>query len=321
MENNRRQPPGLIYICSAGHSGSTLFDLLLGAHSRIESLGEITQLPKNLALNTKCCCGRLITQCSVWQPVIEKLNNRLGINIETNPYSLNLGFIRASVVIDREQQTKWRGLVRKFAFAVRYAELFVGVSAGDISKRLLLEAVKNKRFLYDAVAETTNVDWVVDSSKHYLEAVNQYKTDPENTRVILLVRDGRAVYYSGIKHGFSRSAALDAWKNTYKRALPLLEKHIYKEHLLKVRYEDLASDTSAILQKICSAVGLEFESEMLNFRDSISHITNGNNMRFASTSEIKVDAAWQRKLNKDDLDYFNKNAGYLNEKLGYGSPI
>lgn len=316
MKDNRRTPTGLIYICSAGHSGSTLLDLLLGAHTRIESLGEISHLPKNLSLNTDCCCGVPIKQCGVWKSVIRSLNTRLGIDIESNPYSLDLGFIRASVVIDKKQQTKWKALQRKFAFAIRYVELFYGLSAGVISQRLLLTGVKNKRVLYDVVAETTNVDWIVDSSKHYLEAVNQYKNDPENTRVILLVRDGRAVYYSGIKHGFSRKTSLSAWRNTYKRALPLIEKHIPKKHLIKIRYEDLASDTGAVLQTICSEVALDFEPGMLNFRDNTSHITNGNNMRFAS-SDIKLDTAWQQNLVGADLDYFISRARHLNGKLGY----
>ena len=41
-----------IYICSAAHLGSTLLDLLLGSHSRVASLGEISKLLKNIALNT-----------------------------------------------------------------------------------------------------------------------------------------------------------------------------------------------------------------------------------------------------------------------------
>lgn len=317
MKNDRRSPTGLIFICSAGHSGSTLLDLLLGAHSRIESLGEITQLPKNLALNTECCCGTPIRQCSVWQTVVGKLNQRLGIDIDLDPYSLNLGFIQASVVIDRNQQTKWKVMQRKAAFAARYFELLYNLPVGILTNRLLLDGVKNKRALYDVVAETTNVDWIVDSSKHYLEAINLYKNDPENTRVILLVRDGRAVYYSGIKHGFSRKVSLDAWKNTYKRALPLIEKYVPKEHVMKVRYEDLASDTKLVLQSICNEVGLGFEPEMLNFHKNTSHITNGNNMRFASSPDIKLDMAWQQKLVGANLEYFNDNARYLNEKLGY----
>ncbi len=317
MGNLKRDKTGLIFICSAGHSGSTLLDLLLGAHSGIESLGEITQLPKNLALNTDCCCGQPIGQCEVWQSVVEKLNARLGINIQSDPYSLDLGFIQASVVIDRSQQTKWRELQRKIAFAARYFELLYAVPVGVLTNHLLFIGVKNKRILYDTVAETTGVDWVVDSSKHYLEAINIYKNDPENTRIVLLVRDGRAVYYSGIKRGFSRKTSLGAWRNTYKRALPLIEKHIRGEHLTTVRYEDLATDAEAALRAICNHIGIAFEPGMLNFHENTSHITNGNNMRFSTSSSIKLDTAWQQQLVGDELQYFNTHAGDLNQRLGY----
>lgn len=315
--NIRRSPTGLLFICSAGHSGSTLLDVLLGGHSRIESLGEITQLPKNLALNTDCCCGTPIRQCSFWQAVLRKLDQQLAIDTETDPYALNLGFIQASVVVDKNQQTRWRVMQRKIAFAARYLQLFYGVPASLITDRLLRPGINNKRILYDAVAEQANADWVVDSSKHYLEAVDLYKNDPGNTRVVLLFRDGRAVYYSGRKRGFSRKVSLGAWKNTYQRALPLLGKHVSEDHLIKVRYEDLATDTTKVLQTICGKIGLEFEPRMLNFHKNTSHITNGNNMRFATSSEIKLDTAWQRQLRGDELEYFDNCARDLNEKLGY----
>ena len=46
-----------VYISSAAYSGSTLLDLLLGSHSRIESLGEISFLAQDLAVNNRCTCG------------------------------------------------------------------------------------------------------------------------------------------------------------------------------------------------------------------------------------------------------------------------
>src|SRR5690606_236057 len=39
-----------VFICSAGHSGSTLLDMLLGTHSRAESLGELVNLPLDIEL-------------------------------------------------------------------------------------------------------------------------------------------------------------------------------------------------------------------------------------------------------------------------------
>lgn len=42
-----------VFICSAGHSGSTLLSLLLGSHPAGVALSEIARLPENLALNER----------------------------------------------------------------------------------------------------------------------------------------------------------------------------------------------------------------------------------------------------------------------------
>ena len=94
-----------LYICSAGHSGSTLLDLLLGSHTRIESLGEVSHLPKNIALNTKCSCGENVRECSVWKPILDQLGERLGADLSKTPYKLNTGYPKATTVVDHNRQT------------------------------------------------------------------------------------------------------------------------------------------------------------------------------------------------------------------------
>ena len=94
-----------VYICSAGHSGSTLLDLLLGSHSKATSLGEVTHLPKNLALNTLCACGAAVRSCDFWQRIVRALGDRIGADLMANPYALNLGYHRGVVIVDKSHQT------------------------------------------------------------------------------------------------------------------------------------------------------------------------------------------------------------------------
>lgn len=59
---------GLVVIASAGHSGSTLLDLLLGNHSLISGIGEMNRLtlyPGDRA----CACGETIEACRYWKAV------------------------------------------------------------------------------------------------------------------------------------------------------------------------------------------------------------------------------------------------------------
>lgn len=67
----------LIYIASLGHSGSTILDLVLGGHSQIIGLGEISEIinaDETLLLNkdftgTSCSCGNDLCHCTFWSEV------------------------------------------------------------------------------------------------------------------------------------------------------------------------------------------------------------------------------------------------------------
>jgi hypothetical protein len=305
-----------IFICCSGHSGSTLLDLLLGSNSNIASLGEINQLPKNISLNTRCTCGQPVRSCKLWKKVISKLNFELGIDILSNPYALNLGFTNPLNVKDKIHQSRAYHTKRKLIKGLRYIELRYDLHFLRPFIRPIYDGIENTFRLYDAVREILPCDLIVDSSKSYLEAVGVYLARPEKVRIILLTRDGRGVFYSYLKRGFPRKALYN-WKNHYVRALPLLQKHVNPEHLTKIRYEDLANNSSRELERICKFIKVDYESTMLNFANHVHHITNGNNMRFNSSSEIKNDDAWRQKLSERDISFFENKAGGLNRMLGY----
>ena len=61
----------ILYIASSGRSGSTVLDLLLGAHAACWTLGEFYVLPWNLRMHTKPCgCGRPVEECHFWGPIV-----------------------------------------------------------------------------------------------------------------------------------------------------------------------------------------------------------------------------------------------------------
>ena len=306
-----------IFICSAGHSGSTLTDLLIGSHSRIASLGEVWQLPKNISLNTKCTCGEDIRNCDVWREVVERLNNKLDIDIWRNPYAFNLGYFRAKVVVDRKQQTKIYLLKRKIINALIYLRFKYGLRLSKTVENKFFKTIENNFLLYEVMADVLDVNYIVDSSKSYLKAVGLYKSNPDKVKIILLARDGRAVFHSGVKRKFGRQYSLKAWCSFYSKALPLLERNISEEDIKVLHYEDLVEDTAGQLQSICEFIGLKYESGMLDFSSKSHHLMNGNNMRFVRTSEIKLDDSWKSDLKAEDLAFFISKASELNNSLGY----
>jgi len=58
---------------------------------------------------------------------------------------------------------------------------------------------------------------------------------------------------------------------------------------------------------------------MMDYKQSGSHIANGNRMRLTEDATIRLDERWKSELSGEMLDYFNRNGSSLNQYLGYGS--
>ena len=76
------------------------------------------------------------------------------------------------------------------------------------------KGIQNTLQLYDVVRNVARKHIVVDSSKHHTRAAAIYRSCPESVRIIVLVRDGRGVAYSGLKAGLDRSYSLTLGKGT-----------------------------------------------------------------------------------------------------------
>lgn len=301
-----------VYICSAGHSGSTLLDMMLGSHPTAESVGELIHLPMDMALNNNCACGSAMRECSLWPEVMR----RMGVDPVGNPYALNLGYAIAKLGDAKRTSLLHRMLTRpKIAmkyYQLRYDLPFLGAFTPGFT-----EGIKNTLSVYDHVRTLTGKSVIVDSTKHYVRAASIYLAHPAMTRIVLLVRDGRGVFYSGLKRGFGRDYSLRAWHDHYKHALELLDKHVPDKHRALVHYEDMVVSTEQTLSMLCDFLNMDFELPMLDFRAVPHHNVNGNGMKFANTSELRLDEVWKTKLKPADRDYFEKRAGALNRRLGY----
>jgi hypothetical protein len=245
------------------------------------------------------------------------MDRHLGTNIMAQPYTLNLGPFTARVIVDRSKQTRLYVFWQKLVKAFWYVELRYGRNLLPMLTAHAKQGVKNNFTLYESVGKVLNAEKVVDSSKSYFKAAELYKSHPDRVKIVLLVRDGRAVFYSGIKNGFRRKRCVDVWKNMYARALPILNRTVKPTDLLRVRYEDLAKDPETELKRVCQFAGLNYEPKMLEFMEQAHHLTNGNDMRFRTDSSIKFDDSWREGLLQTDMSYFCDRADALNRSLGY----
>jgi hypothetical protein len=308
----------VLYICSAARSGSTLTDMFIGGHSQAASLGEINFLSKAISLNQKCSCGDKLDACVQWRRVFDALVSQ-GIDLIKDPYGFKLWDMIAFKEIDYQQQT----LAYRLAINLRKAWMRGrDYLPYNLRKRfpippILLEALHNKMHLCEEISRCWNKSVIVDSSKVFREAIELHQRWPNFVKVILLTRDGRGVYLSRRSSDRTQLESVSGWLNYYSHALPLLEKHIAPGSLLKVRYEDLASDPEKTGRVLCNFIDIPFESQMLDLSQSTRHLVGGNDTRFSPEKGIRLDERWRTELHGKELDFFERVGGEMNHRLGY----
>lgn len=312
--------PTVIYVCAAARSGSTLSDMFLGGHSQMASLGELNFLGKALKLEQQCTCGSSVPACPAWSRVIDALHSGPGVDLRADPYALRLWDALASKVVDPEYQTAayrrrvqlrkaWLDLRDRLPGRLRRVLPLPGV---------LADAIDNKLLLYRSIAQAWNKPVLVDSSKSHREAVELYLRRPAQVRIVLLTRDGRGVFLSQKRGGRDNARSLAGWRNYYRRALPLIERHVPEAALFRLRYEDLAREPEATGRRLCAFAGVAFEPSMLDLSQAERHMVNGNDTRFAPGKGFHLDERWRSELAPDDLDYFERQGGgAMNRRLGY----
>ena len=307
--------PGTVYILAPGHSGSTLLNLMLGSHSRMCAVSELTYLPGNVVQNETCTCGKSMRACGHWQTVARALQARLGFDVLAEPHRLDLGYADAPKGPYRGTRTyraAWK--VRR---VLAYLSLVSPLPTPGFLTHRFEQGVINRLALYEAIREASGADVVVDSSKEYLHGYAVYRHQPAQTRLILLTRDGRAVFNSNLRRGFNREYALRVWRNYYRFALRALGRAADPSHVLTLRYENLVTDPTRTLEKVCTWLGIDFSASMLDPDSCVHHITSGNNMRLGGVGELRLDTRWRQDLSTANQAFFERHAGTLNRRLGY----
>ncbi|MGO9445969.1 MAG: sulfotransferase [Thiobacillaceae bacterium] len=267
-------------------------------------------------MGNHCGCGSAYHECGLWSSVLEAFSREKGFNVWENPYALNLGYM-SGINIDRKNINTLYKLKWKPMLALQFLEQRFSFPLPSAIVQAYNQGTRNTLELYDQILSSTGKPITVDSTKRYQKAVALYKERPEHVRLIILIRDGRGVYYSNLKRGYSRRVSLSSWQNYYKRALPSFRKQTSPEHVHLVRYEDLVTDPVTTLQGICKFLKIDYVPELQNFRSVVHHNVNGNDVKASSISILKLDNAWETQLSESDDEYFLHSGGTLNSRLGY----
>jgi hypothetical protein len=291
----------MIYLLGCGRSGSTLLDLALGSHNRVASVGEIWYHQRWLQNNFECTCGAAIRSCDFWRTVTEKLRN-----VQS----------QGGVTPVQSRRAKVKALL----------QLLVG---GKLPSReqALGYALATYR-LFKAVQDVSQKPIVLDSSKNPMRLLYLSASGLFNIKIIHLIRDGRAYLNSTrmpVKmpaQGGQTSPAQNAWRASWRWLLTnalssLLCSRLPKTSWCAIKYEDLASAPSGVMQRLCGFLNLKYSAELLEGDKPVAHNISGSRWRYQAGRSVHLDEKWRAELPAGRRMAFTILAGWLNRKYGY----
>lgn len=313
MMPTQDNPIKVVYILSNGRSGTTLLDLLLGAHPNVWTLGEAQILPWELKnRRAPCGCGEPIERDDFWQPLLSE------IPLETTGY--HVGYFRNE---------------RQVGKVLRWSHL-PGLLRGRVSpdwERAAREyAAKNEKFFrvaHRAAEERLGrtVKWLVDNSKDPYRLFWLQQSPQFDLRVVHLVKDPRAFVYSMVRRdlpGVSRKVIRFTGRWIVENAIMqrLMKVCFLERHTFSLSYERLASDPASALKWIGNGLGLRYSDRLIeNFRDYENHAISGNMMRWRDRDdEIRLDDRWRRNLPVPHIWFVSAVTRPFYELCGYPGP-
>ena len=300
-------PLPVVYILGAGHSGSTLLAMLLGAHPRICTVGEVKAPAVSATGEYRCSCGRVLTECPFWIAVAHEVSMR-GSRFDIADGASDIRRARS-------------GLARRLLRPLHRGPWLE--AARDTALQLLPEwrahAARVQAFS-EAVAygscSVAGKDVFVDSSKTGLQLKYLLRNPRLDVKVIRLVRDGRGVALSYTKaDGLSMAAAANAWKRSNEEAATIVAQ-LDPDRWFDLRYEVLCSALEPTLLALSRFIGVSpFQPAAM--REQVAQHVLGNNRMRLSAGGVRLDEKWRRELSAADLETFDGVAGALNRTLGY----
>jgi hypothetical protein len=285
----------VLYIGGIGRSGSTLLERLVGQLPGVCPVGELVYLyERGITEDERCGCGRPFRRCPFWSQV-----GKTGFGGWDEVDTRRIGDLRSRV--DRN----------------RHIPALAGRGITPRRRRALHEYTSYYARLYAAIADVSDCELIVDSSKHPSLAHCLRSLSEIDLYVVHLIRDSRAVAYSwstrirrpdtdGVSYMWRYSPAVAAAQWTAQNAaFHLLEK--LGCPTMRLRYEDLVTEPELATRQVAKFAGLPeqdsypflAEGASNSARLDSAHSVSGNPLRFATGMvPISSDERWRTSMPK-----------------------
>lgn len=277
----------VLYIATAGRSGSTLLEQALGSLPGWCSLGELNWVwSRGIVDNVRCGCGERFHDCRFWQGVLEA------------------GFGGIEPVVAAALDTQWRD--HRIAANL---PMLASRAARERARAGRHQATDVLATVYRAAAAESDARVVVDSSKIPLRPAFLHGRQDIDIFVLQLVRDPRGVGFSWLrtKVGEDRTS-LERSTVTKAAVWWMVTNEIISrtaadagDNLAVLRYEDLVADPRAALTRIGDLVGEPLDLDRLvqsgELTLSTTHAVSGNPDRFRTgTVPLRPDDGWRTAM-------------------------
>ncbi|MEM8488563.1 MAG: sulfotransferase [Bacteroidota bacterium] len=309
----------LVYIASIGRSGSTLLESMLGAHTQIQTMGELHIWPHEIEGGgiRPCGCGKYVDDCEFWSEVRRRVD-------PIKQPSPGLSFFR-----EKHNAGRTLRMSRLSSFDPNKSISAKERKEIEIYGRNNYEIFSN--FL-DVMREQQGEapEWIVDASKDPYRLLWLVHSGLFNIKVIHMVKNPKAFIYSVTKSLILDEKEFNLHKRLYYTARQSVAWNIQnvlfsriaanvlddKDYLL-INYETLATDPEGTFAQVCDKIGCEYEANAVeNFRLGSVHTIAGNPMRYEKRG-IVLDEKWKTRLPQSSKTLASMLTGITKSRYGY----
>jgi hypothetical protein len=166
--------------------------------------------------------------------------------------------------------------------------------------RRIREVARRNEALVASLLEVAGGEVLVDASKDPARAWHLERLTALRPLVLHLVRDAPGYVCSYVAHkGASIEAGLAAWRRMAGHVDRLFAR-LPEERRMRVRYEDLCAEPRAVLSRITDFAEVGPPPWPLEYHAGDHHVI-GNEMRFATSSDIRLDERWRERFTQDEV--------------------
>ena len=245
----------LVYIMGAGRSGTTALATFLGNNQEIQNIGEMHHFFKYLDENKKCSCNEKLHACKFWKNKINYLSK--------DSYASNRKL--------SERIESHSSIIKHF---------FNSFSNNDYTKYQDLHIS-----ILDSIFLNTQKSILIDSSKYIGRALAINKLNNIDLKIIYVVRDVRGVISSFSKKVQTPKSSISSllYYLLVNSMAEFVSNFVFKNKIIKVRYEDLMEQPIQTFEKIESFLKVDCNDikQKINEDKSfdIGHIVGGNRLK------------------------------------------